>query len=1138
MKLKLIDVVGSGVEKQQSGFALVIALSLMAFVLVLLVSISAFVRVETALSSNNVTLLEARQNALLALNEALGELQKHAGADQRVTATAEISEALIASNGATIEFTEIANPYFTQVWNVSGAQGQAPGTMPGHNSLWKPAVLVSGNAQKGFDSASDEVYPSGYVSGDTALDPGDADVVTLIDLDSYDGGDSLQIRVPRVSIDSNTSASSGSYAWWVGDENVKARLNLNEPVDATLHEDAVWLAPQHYSPQTTELFESVLPDQLAQISSFSEIVINALPAFTGESYSLTTDYSLVSNSLFTDVRNGGLKKDLTFGLDGSNTQPTGIEDADFLFARDLGGAPAERSPNLNFIQWGVMRDFYNTRIGDEVVDTRSHRKPDTSGSVDYRMGIKPVITHFQVGIYADYVDNEIRFVYYPVLVLWNPYRFDIRIPELHLTFKEDRGNNDIEIKSIDVRDDPAVDNEEFKINSMPFTIASTTISAGRAVIFSPADGIAEFSPDNGSGTGIYGDSNWFNYLLPGYRHGAGFYQLSGLEKSETPPGDPLPDIKFALNSNGRLYLDLHERLQGAHNSRSNQDFYQLVTGMLANEALGTASVQYYQPIVDGFPEPKFLFVFSMPFAETNFFTSYQAPRQWVGLFNPRATVIASDVIGMGYTNSLSNYVGGFLADSDAEANSAIQTADAMHGFVGTSPNYGGSDQAILYDLPREAPHSLAQFAHVNLTAPPVYTNSVTHDLADPFDSRPTSWAGEFMMPLRLSFTGTGDDFTPAYTVGTSRASPYIPLEASGADQTRFWRFFDVNSKTDAKMVWDFPYLVNEVLFDQYYFSTVPQSGALPDTFRNPLVKSIDGTAADVNELRSFERSAAGLYLKGGFNVNSTSVAAWSALLAAFRAQPYDDLNGDGSLFARFYKPVGKELGSSDLGPFEAGSVYGFRRLSDEQIEDLATRIVEQVKLRGPFPSMSAFVNRVMYSEALYRKNLTGENAPDPHSFRSSSYDLEEMVMRQGALSAALELSIANENFYDSSAVIDSSSGIDGSSSEVSGFVGSVGADLPGYLSQVDLLSTLGSQMTVRSDTFTIIVYASVNNKLTGDPEAEVYCEAIVQRKPEFVDSFDNDSWDDLSDLTVSNEKFGRKFEVVSLRWLNKEDLVN
>jgi hypothetical protein len=321
---------------------------------------------------------------------------------------------------------------------------------------------------------------------------------------------------------------------------------------------------------------------------------------------------------------------------------------------------------------------------------------------------------------------------------------------------------------------------------------------------------------------------------------------------------------------------------------------------------------------------------------------------------------------------------------------------------------------------------------------------------------------------------------------------------------------------------------------------VPQSGSLPDTFRNPLVKSIDGTAADVNELRSFDRSAAGLYLKGGFNVNSTSVEAWSAFLAAFRGQSYDNLNGDGSLFARFYEPVGGELSASDLGPNKSGSVNGFRRLSDEQIKDLAERIVEQVKLRGPFPSMAAFVNRVMYSEALYRNNLADEDAPDPYSFRHSDYDLEEMVMRQGALTAALELSIANEGFYQSDAIIDSSSGVDGTSEEVRGFIGSVGSDLPGYLSQVDLLSALGSQMTVRSDTFTILVYGSVNNKITGNLEAEVYCEAIVQRKLDFVDSFDNDAWDSLSDLSPNstNKKFGRKFEVVSMRWLNKEDLVN
>ena len=70
------------------GFAIVIALSLMAFIFLLLVSLVSFTRVESQSAATNLAIVEARANALLGLQVALGELQKHAGPDQLVTAPA------------------------------------------------------------------------------------------------------------------------------------------------------------------------------------------------------------------------------------------------------------------------------------------------------------------------------------------------------------------------------------------------------------------------------------------------------------------------------------------------------------------------------------------------------------------------------------------------------------------------------------------------------------------------------------------------------------------------------------------------------------------------------------------------------------------------------------------------------------------------------------------------------------------------------------------------------------------------------------------------------------------------------------------------------------------------------------------
>ncbi len=76
------------IREARSGFAIVVALSLMAFLVLLLLGISSLVRVEIAAASGQVKHLEARSAALLGLQLALGELQTEAGPDQRLTARA------------------------------------------------------------------------------------------------------------------------------------------------------------------------------------------------------------------------------------------------------------------------------------------------------------------------------------------------------------------------------------------------------------------------------------------------------------------------------------------------------------------------------------------------------------------------------------------------------------------------------------------------------------------------------------------------------------------------------------------------------------------------------------------------------------------------------------------------------------------------------------------------------------------------------------------------------------------------------------------------------------------------------------------------------------------------------------------
>lgn len=62
-------------------------------------------------------------------------------------------------------------------------------------------------------------------------------------------------------------------------------------------------------------------------------------------------------------------------------------------------------------------------------------------------------------------------------------------------------------------------------------------------------------------------------------------------------------------------------------------------------------------------------------------------------------------------------------------------------------------------------------------------------------------------------------------------------------------------------------------------------------------------------------------------------------------------------------------------------------------------------------------------------------------------------------------------------------------------------------------------------------------KVGGGSSHRAWCEALVQRDAEFLNPADP-AWaqPDSDTLQALNQRFGRRFKVVSFRWLNEEDL--
>ena len=107
--------------------------------------------------------------------------------------------------------------------------------------------------------------------------------------------------------------------------------------------------------------------------------------------------------------------------------------------------------------------------------------------------------------------------------------------------------------------------------------------------------------------------------------------------------------------------------------------------------------------------------------------------------------------------------------------------------------------------------------------------------------------------------------------------------------------------------------------------------------------------------------------------------------------------------------------------------------------------------------------------------------------------------------------------------------------------GSRFAGIPGYVIQSDLLKPIANTLAVRDDTFCIRAYGETRDA-KGRVIARAWCEAIIQRKPEYVDpanepseaarSIDaNGAFIDNPYLSEINRLMGRKFHVESFRWL-------
>ncbi|MBA3848791.1 MAG: hypothetical protein C0502_02190 [Opitutus sp.] len=142
------------------GFALVITLALLALLVLAVLALSALTRLEAQISRSTAAQTQARQNALLALRIALGELQKTAGPDDRVTGMAGLTGIVPQAANSTRHWCGVwrADGGFV-AWLASGAEPAAPALQAGAS-----AVALVGSGSVGAAAANSEPVIAGRIA--------------------------------------------------------------------------------------------------------------------------------------------------------------------------------------------------------------------------------------------------------------------------------------------------------------------------------------------------------------------------------------------------------------------------------------------------------------------------------------------------------------------------------------------------------------------------------------------------------------------------------------------------------------------------------------------------------------------------------------------------------------------------------------------------------------------------------------------------------------------------------------------------------------------------------------------------------------------------------------------------------------
>ncbi|MDH4445966.1 MAG: hypothetical protein QE267_12665 [Akkermansiaceae bacterium] len=1139
-RLRSNDAHRVGVDR---GFALIVTLSLMILLTVIAVGLLTLSSISLRTSTRAGAQQQAQANARLAVMMALGELQKELGPDQRISAPGS-------------QLLEEAN--------VTG-----PKHWIGVYESWKGASWPF--------ATSEEIRPSSptfrrwLISGDetivtnkdtpkTGLAAGDK--VKLVAATKAQGSTPAQDAVEAGLV----KLPQGGTAWWIGDQNTKAKLGVvvEDAADAKVAAARLQSAPR----AAHEVFpgmENLLANdpRLGKLPSTKSLQL--LAKDTDFFHGATT----ASLGLLTNMRAGGLRKDLNFLLE--KPIPSAGTAATTALYTAAGSSPASAS--------GTPIPFEGINLGELWVDhniwgelkfgppTHADGSSLPSGAPYLECGAKadPFLNYKHLPrlqltqlyslisksrtttagkkVYDLYLATD------PIFTIWNPFDVCLHVPQSYFAMLKTWAiPYDL---NLTLQGGPAGSKGSYTstigdiyrqgTNNAVFVFQGTLGNVGKTsqnLVLRPgevqvmAQGVG--APINYNPAGVDWDAKLGWEFASGYAYKINYepndpteiyktgtqritYSMAPNAKKSDNTGLMLwsygvPGANPFIGSFNINFINSRLQGQGEITANSFQDIFKpLPLDVSASKTIAELENNKW---------PICVFTYGLRTESDPFLTSgkrstgrsmLRANATSLGqdLFNLDPAVVRTSPlqVGMRRVNSLSDQI----VECDVKG----------LGYYGAGySSNGGVSHVVTRSIPREPIHSLGALQHGAAEGKKFgqavgektwfLQPSVSHAIAN-------SFAPSFLGPSEVRGTLAGWPAADhSYLANLALWDTYfyssIKPRTQSAHKSPTTAYFEQKKRLE------------DFLATGTAYKPLPNERMKPWT-SDPAaaLKAIFPTTTPVSN--AADLSASFLMVDGMFNVNSTSVTAWKSFLSGLKKakvpsnptpgiQNQPDLPAaKGTAVAALFEAAGKEIDDTTLGDTsDAEQWRGFRSLTDPQIEELAKAIVKQVRLRGPFLSISDFVNRRPGSD----KDL--------------------------AVSGALQSALDDNDVSINKAYRQSTRSLSLSEAQAQGFpfpeaeAGPKAIGSPGYVKQGDLLTSLGPMIAVRGDTFLIRGYGEARDASGKNVLARSWCEAMVQRVPDYVDPTNN-AYDALTALNNINKTLGRRFNIVSFRYLDSREIL-